>query len=283
MYFPLALIGIYVVLAGFVWLTEGVGRLVSRTLGLGVFRLMSVNPPRRSSRSLWVSAAVILAPLLPIWLVGALVLALRGSEVTTPVVDVSPGPAWQAGVRDGDRVVSIARHPTPDFNAILAELRANPGPAELVVDRQGQRLEFLVPRDENGRIGVRGRNARVALPASDVATQAVLQPFRIVGAPLKALGGKKEALMGPVAIVRETRNGQGSKVFEGLQLIVLLACYIWIGFALAAVLDVVTLPLFRRLSPDVLSVQTEAEFESFRIGSERRSNACSPMMLAQPS
>jgi regulator of sigma E protease len=70
-----------------------------------------------------------------------------------PVVgDVSPGTAAEAaGLKIGDRIVSLAGQPIEDFNQVTGIVQESKGqPIEIVVERGGQRLAFSVTprRDE---------------------------------------------------------------------------------------------------------------------------------------
>jgi regulator of sigma E protease len=94
----------------------------------------------------------------------ALASALEPVTTIGPVLEtVTPdAPAGQAGLRDGDVVVSAAGRPMTTWQEFVAVIEASPGrPVPVVVDRDGTRVEATVTPDARslgghayGRIGV---------------------------------------------------------------------------------------------------------------------------------
>ncbi len=74
------------------------------------------------------------------------------STVATPTGEV-PGPAYEAGIRPGDRVVSWGGVPTETWDQVREAIGASQGPAEVVVDRAGTQQTFTVTpvEGEDGR------------------------------------------------------------------------------------------------------------------------------------
>jgi membrane-associated protease RseP (regulator of RpoE activity) len=64
------------------------------------------------------------------------------AEVQTRVEGLAP-PAVAAGLEPGDRIVSVAGEPTPDWDAVTNTIRAHPGESiALEVERDGERVEL---------------------------------------------------------------------------------------------------------------------------------------------
>lgn len=55
-----------------------------------------------------------------------------------------PSPAAAAGIRPGDRILSVAGVPTPDFGTVATTIRKQTGSTTMVVERDGQRLDLTV-------------------------------------------------------------------------------------------------------------------------------------------
>ena len=65
----------------------------------------------------------------------------------TALADCAPGvpaPATAAGLRTGDRLVSVAGRPTPSWPDAVTAIRAAAGPTAVVVERDGQELGLTV-------------------------------------------------------------------------------------------------------------------------------------------
>ena len=79
---------------------------------------------------------------------------LRGPDPAARVGQVLPGwPAAEAGLRTGDRVLSVDGQPVAEWSALVSRFQASPGrPLAIEVERGGERLALtLTPREVNGR------------------------------------------------------------------------------------------------------------------------------------
>jgi membrane-associated protease RseP (regulator of RpoE activity) len=63
---------------------------------------------------------------------------------STPCPPGAPDPATKAGLRKGDRIVSVAGKPTDTFDQVAAAVRLRQGSTPFVLDRDGKRLEVTV-------------------------------------------------------------------------------------------------------------------------------------------
>jgi membrane-associated protease RseP (regulator of RpoE activity) len=141
------------------------------------------------------------------------VLLYANERVPTSQVRVAPGlPAEQAGLRDGDRILSVREVPVTSFDQLRERIQQAGGESlPLQVERGAEVLSLVVTPDAQGRIGVFPTEERLATPLH-------LTVLNAVGAPLKALAyelgvvirlavGQQEhaVLMAPVAIFNGER------------------------------------------------------------------------------
>jgi len=64
-------------------------------------------------------------------------------------------PAWEAGLREGDRIVQVASVEAPDFNDVVRKLAVSRGRVPIVVEREGRKLRFDVRPRKDERLGFR--------------------------------------------------------------------------------------------------------------------------------
>jgi len=116
-------------------------------------------------------------------------------------VSVTPsGPAYEAGLRDGDRVVAMNGTRLESWDELRAMIQHNGDPPiDMQVERGGQTLHLDVqPRD--GRIGIATIIERHDLPFGLVAATAMASPvFSVAHRALELT--EPRTLMGPVAII----------------------------------------------------------------------------------
>ncbi len=128
-------------------------------------------PDEFLSKSKWVRFQVYLAGPIMNLLLAFIVLAfvlMRGADVpmyqsSAPVVGIvePSSPAEQAGIKPGDRIVSIDGHETPTWDALDLEVTPKAGRAlSVVLDRRGDRMTLEVTpaafsKYELGDLGVR--------------------------------------------------------------------------------------------------------------------------------
>jgi hypothetical protein len=250
----IGLCGLFLVLAMAMTLAA---RGTARLMGVPDFRWFDARPATATWwRRLVVRLASMVAPLVVsiglFWgsmLVGGVPLPDGSSRV-----DVLEGPARAAGIRTGDRIVSIGRDPVADFEQLRAAVKRHTGPTPIEVERAGEQVTLSVT-PHAGRIGVQPMMLNQRLGAVEIARRAVSAPFSVVGAAAKELlreakGADKPALSGPVGIVRETSKARQESGVAFFLLLAVLAGYLW-PFAAAIVLfDVVTGYIFRAAHVD---------------------------------
>jgi regulator of sigma E protease len=111
----------------------------------------------------------------------------------TPAVlaDVLPnGPAAQAGLRSGDRVLQAGGRDVTTWQELVAVIERSPGqPVPLVVERGGERLQLTVtPHDKELDTGIRVGRIDVAVPFLNPEMQLPRQRPGVVGALGRGFG-----------------------------------------------------------------------------------------------
>ena len=92
---------------------------------------------------------------------GALIFGVPGSMPTTKIVQLIPGyPAQKAGMREGDRIVSIDGKPMTDGNVLVDVIHRSPGkPLRIVYERNGRDTTVLatpIVRPDGKHVGYLG-------------------------------------------------------------------------------------------------------------------------------
>jgi hypothetical protein len=123
-------------------------------------------------------------------------------EVTRTVRVLPGGPAAEAGLRDGDRIVGIDGKRISDFAEVPAAVKAS-GAGELVleVERGGKTLRLPVTI-RGGRIGVMAMSERRAADPGAAARLAIPMPAGIMYRTF--FGTTTPHFSGPVGIIRAT-------------------------------------------------------------------------------
>ena len=176
---------VFVSAAGFVFmlaLLVGVhllvAKVVRRVLGPG-------------SRALPATAGALAGYLSCVLLFLAATLGIGRQEATLRVKVLSPGPAHEAGMRDGDRVLFVDGIHPATFDDLRVAVQDGGGEAlDIEVQRGAETLRFEVrPRD--GRIGVMSIIERHEIPLAFAVPGAIVAPqlaiFRWVGERLALL------------------------------------------------------------------------------------------------
>lgn len=165
-----------------------------------------------------------------------------------PCAAGAPAPAKQAGLRPGDKVLSVNGTPTPTYDDVTALLRPLSGPARFVVERDGHQQTLLVnvvqvprvadlanakPGADNkvadiGTVGLSFRtyfhyNGLSAFGGAGVFTgqifvnvwEGIQRLPQKVPALIDAIGGAKRDPNTPVSVVGASRIG-GEAVQQGL-------------------------------------------------------------------
>jgi membrane-associated protease RseP (regulator of RpoE activity) len=124
-----------------------------------------------------------------------------GRQESSLRVSVTPtGPAYEAGLRDGDRVVAMNGARPASWDELRAMIQDNGDPPiDMQVERGMQTLHFGVkPRD--GRIGVASIIERREFPFGLAATSAMAAPLFSIARRARELT-EPVTLMGPVAVI----------------------------------------------------------------------------------
>ena len=140
-------------------------------------------------------------------------LVIGGTSVPTTAVMPAEGPAKNAQMKNGDKIVSIDTIPITDWDQmrLLISARANK-PMDVVVQRGTEKLTLKITpqfKDGGGKIGVTPVYKQVPVTMREALTASVELPFGVVEELVTGLGriitGKeKPEFKGPVGIVKET-------------------------------------------------------------------------------
>ena len=227
-------------------------RLSARLLRVVDFRWFDSRPAEGAPwRRFCVRAASALAALAVCSALFWVHFALAGERQSTTTVSVREGPARDAGMRDGDRVLSVDGVAVEGWEALRGRLKPST-PVQIEIERAGARSTLRVTPNGQGRIAVSSVERQVALGPFESAKRAVAQPFEVVAAVLKSatsvLVGKRD-VMGPVGIVRETSQTAGFRSAELLWFMGTVGSYFLPQLVLLQLFDALTLPLFLRTHP----------------------------------
>ncbi len=183
-------------------------------------------------------------------IIAALLLATIGLRAPDPAARVGalvPGmPAAAAGLRTGDRILSVGGTPVESFADLVTELRRHPGatiPLEVARGDRGERLTVpITPRDEGGigRVGFSQAQLVVRRGPLGAVAEGVARTNAAAGAQLAAFGSlfsgrQKAELSGPVGIAQELVRGarQGTEPFLAL---------VWTISIVLAILNLLPVP-----------------------------------------
>ena len=163
-------------------------------------------------------------------------------EASTRVAVAPGGPAAEAGLRDGDRIVAVNEQPIADWAQLKREVARSPGePIRVAIERDGARLVLTPTPSEQGKIGVGQVVERRPVGFLEALGGGLAAPPRTWASAARGFGrifaGREEVdAAGPVAIVQTTcdaaKPGQGA----ALKLVAALMSYFaWIPVLLALV------------------------------------------------
>jgi len=122
---------------------------------------------------------------------------------------VQDGPADEAGLRDGDRVVSVNGTPIPNWGELRRRVSAHPlEEVDVEVERAGSRRVITATPGKDGRIGVVPPLEPVVGGFGDCVAEWLLGPARFIKAYLGGLVHTLErrrpiVVEGPVGIIRQ--------------------------------------------------------------------------------
>ena len=122
-------------------------------------------------------------------------------------------PAYQAGVRTGDRILAVDGNALSEWSEIPKFIRPKGGqPVTLTIERAGKTMDIAVTPYATGNHGVVGVHPEsVPLPWSKAMMPAIELPAKIVAVSLVSVGnmisGKESPqFSGPLGLMRETRK-----------------------------------------------------------------------------
>ncbi|MFO0679013.1 MAG: M50 family metallopeptidase [Polyangiaceae bacterium] len=158
-------------------------------------------------------------------------------EQSMRVVVAAEGPAKQADIRDGDKILSINGTAVPTWDALKKSISAHPGETiEVVVERKDEKITKSVT---TGAVGTKYAGKILIGPEYRVVTVgpkealglAVTEPPQIVYGLLKGIAAmitrkEKAEVSGPVGIVRETAAAVQSGAGDTFKLLAAISAYL---------------------------------------------------------
>ena len=246
----LAILGYLALLAGLVGATEGGARLAARLFRVTDFRWFDSEP---ASAAGWRRFAVrLVSALASLGTCMALFFCayfFGGDQAPTTSVLVHAGPARDAGMLDGDRIVAIDGEKVDTWESIRPKLRER-REHQVEIERAGTSQVLRVTPNAQGRVGMATQERTVALGLGVSARRAVAQPFESIGSTLRyAVDPGREKPRGPVGLVRETANNMDRKAMAMVWAFACYGAYFWPFLASFQVFDAATLWFFRRTHP----------------------------------
>jgi hypothetical protein len=213
------------------------GYFTARRLGIPEFRPFRRGAPEARSRRFVVRTVSVIAAFALCFVMGALSAKVAGTSHSTMFVDVHGGPAEAAGIRDGDRIVSLDGKAHDDFEAFRADIQASTGPRTIVFERNGERMTRVVDPMPERRIGV---SSRTEVRPSTLG-EAIERGFVISFSPFLYFRETKVELAGPVGIVKAAARAAPSPLGIALGAGALYAAYVWPALVLLHLVDVLVL------------------------------------------
>lgn len=181
-------------------------------------------------------------------LLSAMVIYGERQPINKPIIgEIGPGsPAAVAGLKSGDRVISVEGKPVRTFFEVITQVRDNPGPIDFVIEREGLQKPFeIVPKldpsptpvlgadleltDELKRqykIGIGMPSEFVRIPIGEAVSRAATVPVAAMqqfGAMLSSPRTAGENLSGPAGVAQATHNASQRGGYELLTLAALLS------------------------------------------------------------
>jgi membrane-associated protease RseP (regulator of RpoE activity) len=219
-------------LAWGLWITTA---LLYLLLGIGAFRLTerllccrdgfeptplfdTADRPMTRAACWLPRVAAVVVPWLVFFGLLVAVTAGRGLEVPSNRVEVLAGPAKQAGMQSGDRVLAVDGQPTTDFEAVRRAITASGESHRFLVERAGTRRDFDVVPDGQGRVSIRATYDRQPVQFRQATVAAWRQAVLVPRAAIGTLNGQRHELVGPVGIVRAVAGAPGTRIYDWLSL-----------------------------------------------------------------
>jgi regulator of sigma E protease len=203
------------------------------------------DPESYANASLWARIVTIAAGPIANYLFASVLMffgfLLGGNQIvdeTTMRVNTAPeGPAAQAGVQKGDRIVTVNGDPIRDWDHLKKVVGSHPGEKiDIEVERGAERLHFFpmpisADGETKGKILVGPYTATQPVTAGQAAVLSLTEPPKVVYNLVKGLarmiaGKEKPELSGPVGIVKETASAAKSGAHIYLKLLGALSAYL---------------------------------------------------------
>jgi regulator of sigma E protease len=158
-------------------------------------------------------------------------------ETSMRVTVRKSGPAAQAGIADGDRIVSVDGEAVTDWDQLKKLVAAHPNETiKVEVDRGGERKTFSVTTD-GPKMYVGPYAEKKPVSAGWTLTVAFEAPYKVVSGIVRGVArsfGEKPELTGPVGISREMSAAKEEGMGTFFRLLGALASYQ--GFVVSLVL-----------------------------------------------
>ena len=202
------------------------------------------DPGSYANASLWGRIATIVAGPLANYLFASVLMffgfLLGGNQMvdeTSMRVNIAPeGPAAQAGIQKGDRIIAVNGEGIRDWDHLKQIVGAHPGEkVDIEIERGEGRLHvFPTPigdGDTKGKILVGPYTAWQPVTAGQAVVLSVTEPPKVVynlvtGLARMIAGKEKPELSGPVGIVKETASAAKSGAHVYLKLLGALSAYL---------------------------------------------------------
>lgn len=242
MMYALGLVGMVATLfASFV--SMSVARYVmARVLGIRGVGLVSAAPPESVAARAVVG--ILMASAVATYGLAATLYAtgifVGGKSTFGTIVNVLPGRvAAEAGLQNGDRVVTIAGQKMETWEAIAAAIKAHAGqPTEITVARGEAEVRISVTPSPEGKIGIAAAPIAVDIPVMEAIGSGIAAPVSFVVEIARNVGNAfsarpPEPVSGPVGIAREVAT-QSARVRSAFvfNLLGTTATYAWLPAAL---------------------------------------------------
>lgn len=248
MHILVGLLGLFALGAAFVLGMRGAERLTARWLGLPSFRWFEARVgPAWEWKRLVVRVASAGVPYALCAAMFFVATACGGvAEATTAVTVLPEGAAHEAGMRDGDRILTVGGVPVRTWDELRAQIRTHAAPVQIALERSGQRQELTV-KPHAGLIGVQPVSVMRPPGLAEAASLAIGMPARVVKNAAEALVSlhQRVELKGPVGIVSETSKTARDGWVQVLYFLAVLGSYFWPSIVGVHLFDAVTGWIFR--------------------------------------
>lgn len=210
------------------------------------------DPGSYANASLWGRIVTIAAGPLANYLFASVLMffgfLLGGNQLvdeTSMRVNIAPeGPAAQAGIQKGDRIVAVNGEGIRDWDHLKKVVGAHPGEkVDIEIERGAEHLHVsptpMAGGDTKGKILIGPYTSWQPVTTAEAAVLSVTEPPKVVYSLVQGLarmvaGKEKPEVSGPVGIVKETASAAKSGAHVYLKLLGALSAYLG-GFNLLPV------------------------------------------------